>query len=347
MWHSTPPREAAADIFLTLRLRETTLVSRPNGEPNNPDTAMKAFILRRLVNLLPVLIGISLAAFIMMYVLPGDPAALLSPQHADRNAIDGIRAQHHLNDPLPLRYLAFLGRLMRGDLGVSIRSERAVAAILRERFLPTLQLAFGALLFAVALGVSAGILSAVRPHSWLDAACMVIALVGVSMPVFWLGMMLIVLLAGPGAFFAVSGYEPLSLRHFALPCITLGTVTAAALARITRSSLLEVVGREYVRTARAKGVAEWRVILRHALRNALIPIVTVIGTSLAGLLSGAVLTETVFNIPGIGREILDSIEGRDYPVVVGAVMWLAVTFVVVNLIVDILYAALDPRIRYE
>jgi len=167
------------------------------------------------------------------------------------------------------------------------------------------------------------------------------------MPVFWLGMMLIILLAGPGSFFAVSGYAPFSLRHFALPCVALGSVTAAALARLTRSSMLEVLGREYIRTARAKGVSEWRVILRHGLRNALIPIVTVIGTSLAGLLSGAVLTETVFNIPGIGREILDAIDGRDYPVIVGAVIWLAVTFVVVNLIVDACYAALDPRIRYE
>ncbi len=308
---------------------------------------MKAFLFRRLINLAPVLIGISLAAFIMMYVLPGDPAALLSPQQADQKTIDRIRAHHHLDDSLPVRYVAFLSRLVRGDLGRSIRSERPVAAILLERFFPTLQLAIGSLFFAVALGLTSGILSAAYPRSWLDAGCMMLALLGVSMPVFWLGMMLILLLAGPGSFFAVSGYQPFSLRHFALPCMTLGTVTAAAFARISRSSLLEVLGRDYVRAARARGVAEWRVILRHALRNALIPIVTVAGTSLASLLSGAVLTETVFNIPGMGREILDAIEGRDYPVVVGAVMWLAVTFVVMNLIVDVLYAELDPRIRYD
>jgi len=153
--------------------------------------------------------------------------------------------------------------------------------------------------------------------------------------------------AGSGGWFAVSGYAPLSLRHFALPCVALGSVTAAALARLTRSSLLEVLGREYVRTARAKGVSEWRVLFRHALRNAMAPIVTVIGASMAGLLSGAVLTETVFNIPGLGREILNAIEGRDYPVVVSAVMWLALTFVGVNLIVDVLYAVLDPRVRYD
>ena len=308
---------------------------------------MKRFILRRLFNLVPVLLGISLAAFVMMYLLPGEPAALLSPQHADPETVARIRARHHLDDPLPIQYLAFLGRALRGDLGTSIRSERPVAGILLERFFPTLQLAIGSLLFAIALGVTAGLLSAIRPRSWVDAASMLIALVGVSMPVFWLGMMLIVALAGPGSFFAVSGYRAFSLRYLALPCITLGTVTAAILARLTRSSVLEVLGRDFVRTARAKGVTEWRVILRHALRNAMIPIVTVIGTSLGSLLSGAVLTEAVFNIPGIGREIVTSIEGRDYPVVVGAVMWLAVTFVLVNLIVDVVYASLDPRIRYE
>ena len=308
---------------------------------------MKKFILRRLLNLPPVMIGVSLAAFVALYLLPGDPAALLAPQHADAQAVAAIRAKHRLDDPLPVRYAAFLGRLARGDLGVSIRSEQPVARILFRRFLPTVQLAAGALLFAVLLGVSAGIVSAARPRSWLDGLCMLLALVGVSMPVFWLGMLLIVGLTGPNSFFAVSGYEALSLRHLFLPCVTLGTVTAALLARMTRSSMLEVLSRDYIRTARAKGVSTIKVILRHGLRNALVPIVTVIGTSLAGLLSGAVLTETVFNIPGIGRELVTAIEARDYPVVVGAVVWLAATFVVVNLIVDLTYGWLDPRIRYE
>ncbi len=175
---------------------------------------------------------------------------------------------------------------------------------------------------------------------------MLLALAGVSMPVFWLGMMLIMSLAGPGMFFAV-GYQPLSLRHFGLPCMALGSVTAAMLARLTRSAMLEVLSRDFIRTARAMGVAEWRVLFRHALRNALVPIVTVIGASLAGLLSGAVLTETVFNIPGLGRMIFEAIEGRDYPVVVGGVLWMALAFVLLNLLVDLLYAVLDPRIRYE
>ena len=175
-------------------------------------------------------------------------------------------------------------------------------------------MAAGSLLFAIVVGLTAGVVSAARPRSLVDAFAMLVALAGVSLPVFWLGMLLILLLTGPGSFFAVSGYAPLSLRHFALPCAALGSVTAAGIARLTRSSLLETLGRDYIRTARAKGLAEWKVVLRHGLRNALIPIVTLIGTSLAGLLSGAVLTETVFNIPGLGGAILDAISGRDYPV---------------------------------
>lgn len=307
---------------------------------------MKKFIFRRLFNLVPVLLGVSFAAFVTLYLLPGDPAELLAPQNADPQAVAVIRAKHHLDDPLPVRYLAFLGRLARGDMGVSIRSERPVTRILFERFLPTAQLTAGALLFAIVVGVSAGVLSAARPHSLLDAGSMLFALAGVSMPVFWLGMLLIVTFTGPGSFFMPSGYEPFSLRYLLLPCVTLGSVTAAALARMTRSSLLETLGRDFIRTARAKGLAEWRVILSHGLRNALVPIVTVIGASLAGLLSGAVLTETVFNLPGIGREILAAIDARDYPVVVGAVVWLAVTFVLVNLAVDIIYGYLNPKIRY-
>ena len=323
---------------------------------------MRTFILRRLFNLAPVLIGISLAAFMMMYVLPGDPAVLLAgPQAADARALAATRARYHLDKPLYAQYGRFLGRAVRGDLGVSVRSERPVLSILAERFVPTAMLTLGALAVAVALGMGAGLLSAARPRGWLDAACMMVALAGVSLPVFWLGMVLMILLTGAGSALAVSGYTPLEfsgagafarsvpefLSHMILPWITLGTVTAALLARLTRSSLLEVLGRDYIRTARAKGVAEWRVLMRHALRNALLPIVTLIGSSLAGLLSGAVLTESVFGIPGLGREILDAIQGRDYPVVAGAVMWLAVTFVLVNLVVDLLYAALDPRIRLE
>jgi ABC-type dipeptide/oligopeptide/nickel transport system permease component len=307
---------------------------------------MRTFILRRLLNLIPVLLGVALAAFVMMYVLPGDPAAMLAPQHADARTIAAVRAHYRLDAPLHRQFVWFLGRAVRGDFGESIRTRQSVSGMVLRHAWPTAQLAAGSLLFAILLGVTAGVFSAARPRSFIDAGAMLLALAGVSMPVFWLGMMLIISMAGPGMFFAV-GYEPLSLRYFGLPCVALGSVTAAMLARLTRSAMLEVLSRDFVRTARAMGVSEWRVLFRHALRNALVPIVTVIGVSLAGLLSGAVLTETVFNIPGLGRMIFDAIASRDYPVVVAGVIWMALAFVTLNLLVDLTYAALDPRIRYE
>jgi peptide/nickel transport system permease protein len=308
---------------------------------------MKKFILRRLLNLIPVLLGVSLAAFVILYLLPGDPAELLTPQGSNPQAVKLIRELHHLDDPLPVRYGAFLLRLLQGDLGTSIRNRQPVTHILAKRILPTAQLAVGALIVAVVLGMTAGTLAAMRPRSWIDGICMLVALTGVSVPVFWLGMILILLLTGPNSMFEVNGYEPLSFRHLALPCLALGLVMAAVIARMTRSSLLEVLGRDYIRTARAKGVPEWRLILRHGLSNALVPIVTVVGTTMANLLAGAVLTETIFSIPGIGKLMFDAIGGRDYPVIVGAVMLLSVIFVLVNMVVDILYAWLDPRIRLE
>ena len=308
---------------------------------------MGTYILRRLLNLVPVLVGISLVTFVVTVVLPGDPVSLLLGQRGDLATRARLRAEYRLDDPVLVQYAGFLGRLVRGDLGRSIQYNRPVAAILCRRFVPTLQLALGAMLFAVIIGVPAGIVSARWPHSWADLFCMFGALVGVSMPVFWLGLMLIVFVARSVSWIPIGGYEAWSLRHLLLPCITLGTVPMALVARLTRSSVLDVLGRDFLRTARAKGLDEWRVVLRHALRPALVPIVTVVGTSVASLLSGAVLTETVFSIPGLGREIFDAIQGRDYPVVVGGVMWFACTFVAVNLVVDVLYGVIDPRVRLE
>ncbi len=307
---------------------------------------MRAFILRRLLNLVPILIGISLVTFTMLHVLPGDPISVLCPQHATPEVRRQFRARYHLDDPLPSQYLAYLGRLARGDLGEAL-TEEPVLNVLARRFVPTLQLAFGSLVFAVLLGLAAGLLSAARPNSWTDGACMLGALAGVSLPVFWLGMILMMLNARLGFILPVSGYEPLSLPHFVLPCIALGTGSGALIARLTRSSVLDVIHQDYVRTARAKGVSEWRILFSHALRNAWVPVLTVIGASFASLLSGAVLTETVFNIPGLGGLVIEALDRHDYSLVVGAVMWLAVIFVIVNLIVDLLYAWLDPRIRYE
>ena len=306
---------------------------------------MLGYIGRRLLNLVPVLVGISLVTFVVTLVLPGDPVSLLLGQRADPQARARLRAKFHLDDPLAVRYASFLGRLVRGDLGKSIQYQRPVLGILWRRFLPTLQLSLGAMLFAVAVGVPARVLCARWPRSWLDAACMGGALVGVSMPVFWLGLMLIVFVARPIPWLPAVGYQAWSVRHLLLPCIALGTVPMALVARLTRSSVLEVLGRDFLRTARAKGLSEWAVVLKHGLRPSLVPIVTVIGTSVASLLSGAVLTETVFSIPGLGREVFEAIQGRDYPLLVGGVMWFACTFVLAGLVVDMLYGALDPRIR--
>ena len=306
---------------------------------------MATFILRRLVQLVPVLIGITLIAFVLMHVLPGDPVRMLMPRRADPETVARIRAKYHLDDPLFIQYVGYLGRALRGDLGRSLRTHQPVTRILRERFAPTAHLALGAILFAVVTGIAAGVLSAVRPHSALDYAAMLLALVGVSMPVFWLGMMLISFVATRVPFLPISGYQ--GWASLILPSIALGTIPAAVVARLTRSSMIESLGQDYVRTARAKGARPWAVVMRHALRNSLIPIVTVIGTSFASLLSGAVLTETVFNIPGLGSKIVGAIFQRDYPVVVGGVLWLACTFVLVNLAVDVAYAFIDPRIRYD
>jgi len=309
---------------------------------------MRQYILRRLLNLVPMMIGVSLIAFLLTLVLPGDPVSLLLGQHGDPQTRQALREQYRLDDPVLVRYAAFLGRLVQGDLGKSIHYyPRPVLEILCERFVPTLQLTGGAMLFAIVFGIPAGIVCARWPRSWLDAGVMTGALIGVSMPVFWLGLMLIVLVARPIPWLPIGGYRAWSLRYFLLPCVTLGTVPMAVIARLTRSSMLDVLSRDFLRTARAKGLDEWRVILRHGLRPALVPIVTVLGTSVASLLSGAVLTETVFNIPGLGREVYDAIAGRDYPVLVGGVMWFACTFVLVNLAVDLLYGFLDPRIRVE
>jgi len=308
---------------------------------------MKTYIIRRLANVVPVLLGVSLLTFTTMYLLPGDPAELLGGQTSDPEAAQAIRKRYHLDQPLVVQYIAFLARLGRGDLGESLRSRRPVLRILAERFVVTLQVAAGALIFALVVGLPAGVIAATRPRSILDGACMLLALVGLSVPVFLLGLIMMILFTWEGSFFVPSGYAPLSIRHLGLPCLALGTVPAALLARMTRSSMLEVLSSDHVRAARAKGLAEWRVVIRHGLRNALIPILTIIGTSAASLLSGAVLTETVFSLPGLGRQIVDAIDDRDYPVVIGGVLWLAVTFVLVNLIVDLLYGALDPRIRYD
>lgn len=306
---------------------------------------MAQYILRRLILVIPVLIGVSIVAFWMIRAIPGDPARIIAGEAANEETVERIREQYGLNEPPHIQYAIFVKKLLEGDLGRSIRSRRPVSDEIKTRIGPTLELAVGSLLVAVIIGVSTGVLSAVRPNSWIDAVSMFIALVGISMPVFWLGLMFMYLFSYQLEWFPTAGRG--TWRHLVLPALTLGLSSAAIIARMTRSSMLEVLRQDYVRTARAKGMHERLIVLKHAFRNALIPIITVTGLQFGTLLGGAVLTESVFAWPGIGRLMVDSIIARDYPVVQAAVLVVAVGFIAINLLVDILYAYVDPAIRYE
>ncbi|REJ31973.1 MAG: peptide ABC transporter permease [Bacillota bacterium] len=306
---------------------------------------MTRYIVRRLLLAIPVLIGVSIVVFWMIRAIPGDPARVLAGEGAPLEVVERIREQYGLNEPLHVQYMVFLKHLLQGDLGRSIRSRRPVTEEVAARLGPTLELAAGSMVVAIVIGVSTGILSAVRPNSWIDAASTFIALVGISMPVFWLGLMLMYFFSYELGWFPTAGRG--TWRHLVLPSLTLGLSTAAIIARMTRSSMLEVLRQDYVRTARAKGLHEWAVVLKHAFRNALIPIVTVTGLQMGSLLGGAVMTESVFAWPGIGRLMVDSIIARDYPVVQGAVLVVAVGFILINLLVDVLYAYINPTIRYD
>jgi peptide/nickel transport system permease protein len=333
---------------------------------------MSRYLLRRLLELVPVFFGVLLVVFVISRLTPGDPARIILGEKATPEALAQLRDVLGLNEPLPVQFGRYLGRAVRGDFGRSIQSNERVLVELATRFPATIELTLGAMLIASTVGVVTGIIAAVRRNSWFDGVSMFVALFGFSMPIFWLGIMLILLFAWLLGWFPISGRLDLTvdlarvtnfyildalitrnwaalgnaLRHLALPAVTLSTVPLAIIARMTRSSLLEVLRQDYVRTARAKGLAERRVVLAHALRNAAIPVITVIGLNVGSLLSGAILTETIFAWPGVGRLVVDAIFARDYPVVQGTVLAIAVVFVAVNLLVDLSYAALDPRIRY-
>ena len=292
-----------------------------------------------------MLFGITLLVFLLNAVALGDPARAAMGQRADPEALARLRQEYKLDRPLAVQYATWMGRLARGDLGTSFREQRPVAEVLAERAPATLRLALAATLIAVALGVGAGALAAARPGSALDHALMGAAVLGISTPVFWLGMMLALVFAVTLGWLPVSGYGDGALAHLVLPAFTLGALHTGTVARMTRSSLLEVVRQDYVQAARAKGLSERVVLLKHALRNALIPVVTVIGIGLADLLVGAPLTETVFAWPGLGRLLVAAVGQRDLPVVMGAVLVFAVVYVVGNLLVDLAYLAIDPRTR--
>jgi ABC-type dipeptide/oligopeptide/nickel transport system permease component len=307
---------------------------------------MLIYIARRLLQAIVVLFGVSVLVFSMVYLLPGDPVLTML---GDQTAVSGdvvVNARHQLglDRPAPLQYGHFLIHALQGDLGRSWRSNQAVTTIILSQLPATLQLTVAGLGLAILIGVVLGLIAAVRQNSWTDNLSMVLALIGVSMPSFWLGLLLIFLFSLRLGWVPATGYG--GIQRLILPAFTLGLQAAAIIARLVRSSVLEVLRQEYIMTARAKGLAEFRVLVRHALRNALIPVVTVVGLQFGGLLGGAVIIETVFARQGIGRIAVTAINNKDFPLIQGIVLFAAVVYTLVNLATDIVYAWLDPRIRY-
>ncbi len=305
---------------------------------------MFAYVARRIVLALPVLFGVSIGVFLMVAFIPGDPATVLAGDTASPDAIARIRTELGLDQPLPIQYLHFLDRLAHGSLGTSIRTHRDVTVEILERLPYTLELAIAAVLLSTVVGIALGVFAAVNRGRPADLATMGIAIVGLSVPTFWLALLGIMLFSLTLHWLPVTGAS--SLASLVLPAVSLSLHSAAVKARITRSSMLEVLGQEYLRTARAKGLAERAVIVRHALKNALIPVTTIVGLQFGSLLGGAFIIETIFGWPGVGRLAVQSIFVRDFPVIQGTVLLVAVAYLVSNLVVDVLYAWLDPRIRY-
>ncbi|HTY80713.1 MAG TPA: ABC transporter permease [Candidatus Bathyarchaeia archaeon] len=313
---------------------------------------MTRYILRRLLQTVPVLLGVSLLAFAIMHVVPGDPVRLIAGPDAPESVVMRVRAELGLERPLYVQYWSFLSRALQGDLGRSLRSRSSVTGEIWSRFPATLELTTVSMAMAVLVGIPLGLVAAVRRSSWLDYLATGASLSSLSMPIFWVAIVSIWLFSLQLGWLPVSGragpfWEWEGFRHIVLPAATLATTSVAIISRLTRSGMLDVLGREYVTTARAKGVPPLHVVGKHALANALIPVVTVVGLQYGFLLGGAVVTETIFAWPGVGRLAMTAILQRDYPVVQGCVLLVAVVFVLVNLGVDILYGWLDPRIRYE
>ena len=306
---------------------------------------MHKYVLKRILLLIPVLLGVSLLVFAIMSLTPGDPAQLILGENAPKEAVLKLREEMGLNDPFFMQYFRFVKNAIMGDFGRSYTTGREVFGEIFARFPNTLILAVIGIIISVCIGIPIGIISATRQYSFLDSFSMVIALLGVSMPVFWLGLMLILTFSVKLGWLPSGGFD--GLKSIILPAVTLGVGSAAIITRMTRSSMLEVIRQDYIRTARAKGVAEKVVINKHALKNALIPIITVVGLQFGHLLGGAVLTESVYSWPGVGRLMVDAIRQKDTPSVLAAVVFLAAAFSVVNLLVDILYAYVDPRIKSQ
>ena len=309
---------------------------------------MATYILRRLISAIPVLFGVSLVVFSMLQFVPGDPVLQMIGNEPNITAEDVERIRHEvgLDKPVVVQYLEFLGRSVRGDLGRSIFTNRTTTEELRNRLPYTLQLTVAAMVISISLGVVLGILAATSRHRWADSATMAVALLGVSMPGFWLGLVLIYFFSLKLGMLPATG-QSIGLDRLILPAVTLGLATSGITARLTRSSMLEVMRQDYVTTARSKGLRDRTVVLRHALRNALIPVVTIVGLQFGALLAGTVVVETVFSRLGIGQLLVNAVRKKDFPIVQGTVLFVATVYVFVNLIVDVSYSLIDPRIKYK
>ena len=306
---------------------------------------MSRFILRRLLLAIPTLFGVLVVAFLVLYVAPGDPVQSMIGERADSATISRLRAELKLDEPLYVRFGHYIGNIVKGDLGRSYITNRPITRDIIERFPKTMQLAGAAMLFAAFAGISLGVLSARKPGGWSDRLALGIAYLGISFPVYWVGLLLILLFAVTLQWLPPSGYG--SWKFLILPALALGMRSIAYLARVTRSAMMEALSADYVRTGRAKGLSERVVTLRHALRNAMIPIITVLGLDFGAYLTGSILTETIFSWPGIGRYVVNAIARRDLPAIQGAVLFLSAIFVLVNLLADIAYAKTDPRVAYN
>lgn len=313
---------------------------------------MLGYVLRRILAVIPVLVIVAVFVFLLLRLTPGDPAAIIAGDQATPAQLERIREAMGLNDPIPVQFARWVGQLARGDLGASLISNQPVTQLIKARIGPTISIAVLTILMSVAIAVPMGVLAAWRHKKWVDYVVMSFSVLGFSVPVFVIGYLFILLFSIRLGWFPVQGFTPINeglgpfLHRAFLPALTLTTIYVALIARMTRANMLEVLGEDYIRTARAKGAPERTVLFHHALRNAAVPILTVIGTGFALLISGVVVTESVFNIPGIGRLTVDAVLARDYPVIQAMILLTSAIYVLVNLLIDLSYTLFDPRIRY-
>ncbi|WP_313470984.1 glutathione ABC transporter permease GsiC [Atlantibacter hermannii] len=306
---------------------------------------MFSYVIKRLLGLIPTLFIVAVLVFLFVHLLPGDPARLIAGPEADAQVIDMVRSQLGLDKPLWSQFLHYMGNVLQGDFGNSLVSRRPVSEEIASRFMPTLWLTLASMVWAVLFGLAAGVIAAVWRNRWPDRLSMTLAVSGISFPAFALGMLLMQVFSVELGWLSTVGAD--SWQHYILPSITLGAAVSAVMARFTRASFVDVLGEDYIRTARAKGVSERWVVMKHALRNAMIPVVTMMGLQFGFLLGGSIVVEKVFNWPGLGRLLVDSVEMRDYPVIQAEVLLFSLEFILINLVVDVLYAAINPAIRYK